>query len=134
MTYFLDTNTCIYLLKGTYPALADKLRVQRPSSIKIPAMVQAELYAGATESSDPARVKSAMDLFLAPFEICEFDSKAALVFGEVRAKLSRASVKVGPYDLIIAATVIAHEGILVTNNSKEFSRIEGLRIENWTSG
>jgi len=132
MSYFLDTNTCIYLLKGSYPELTEKILAQHPLSVKIPAMVQAELYAGANQSSEPARTKSAIDGFLEPFEIVGFDSKAALVFGEIRANLNRASVKVGPYDLIIAATVMAHDGILVTNNVKEFSRIEGLEIENWT--
>lgn len=131
MSYFFDTNTCIYLLKGAYPLLTERLRTQRPSSIKIPSMVQAELYAGATESNDPKRLQSAIDLFLSPFEICGFDSRAAAIFGEIRAKLNRTSVKVGPYDLIIAAIVMAHEGILVTNNNKEFSRIEGLSLENW---
>ena len=132
MTYFLDTNTCIYLLKGSYPALTRSFSAQRPSAIKVPSMVQAELYAGAKSGIDPARIKNKIDLFLAPLEVVEFDSKAAFVFGEIRSNLSRASVKVGPYDLIIAATVISRDGVLVTKKIKEFSRIRDLKTENWT--
>jgi len=131
MSYFLDTNTCIYLLRGLYPSLTDRLLRERPSTVKIPAMVLAELYAGSRESSDPERTKTAIDAFVSAFEIAGFDQKAASSFGDIRSALDRASVKVGPYDLIIAATVIAHNGILVTNNIKEFSRIEGLVVENW---
>ena len=95
-------------------------------------MVQAELYAGARESADPARTRTAIDKFLAPFEVVGFDSRAALAFGEIRSNLSRSAVKVGPYDLIIGATVISRDGTLITNDIKEFSRIDGLRIESWT--
>ena len=132
MSYFLDTNTCIQLLKNSYPALTERFSSQRPSSIKVPAMVQAELLAGAREGADYAGIIRKIELFLSPLEIVGFDEKAAVSFGEMRARLNRASVKIGPYDLIIAATVMSRDGILVTSNTKEFSRVEGLIIENWT--
>ncbi|MCL1891616.1 MAG: PIN domain-containing protein [Coriobacteriia bacterium] len=132
MSYFLDTNACIYLLKGEYPLLQKRLLEQRPSSIKIPAMVLAELYAGANESSELARTKSAIESFVAAFEVVNFDQNASRVFGELRAHMSRAALKIGAYDLIIAATVISREGVLVTHNTKEFNRIADLSVEDWT--
>ena len=131
MIYFLDTNICIYVLRNRYPSLNERLLSFSPSRIKLPAMVLAELFAGAADSQDPARSKKAISSFVSSIEIIDFDKRAAEAFGELRSGMSRAGVNAGPFDLIIAAIVISRNGTLVTNNTKEFSRIPGLLYENW---
>jgi tRNA(fMet)-specific endonuclease VapC len=131
MSYFLDTNICIYFLKGTYPALPDKLYSHAVSEIKIASIVKAELLYGAAHSKRVTDNTEKVEKFLLPFEIIPFDGIAADYYARIRAKLAKKGTPVGPNDLIIAATVMANQGILVTNNEQEFSRITGLSIENW---
>ena len=131
MNYFLDTNTCIYFLKGTYPALLTKMLSLRPADIKIPAIVKAELVYGAEKSLKRDENLDKIMAFLLPFEIVPFGDSSVLHYGKIRLLLEKSGTPAGPNDLFIAATVLAVNGILVTNNRKEFSRIPGLRLENW---
>ena len=133
MTYCLDTNTCIYFLKGTYPLLQSKMLSLNPNDIKIPAIVKAELLHGAEKSQKREENAEKVLMFLLPFEIIPFDSAASVLYAEIRAKLERKGEVIGPYDLLIAATALAANNILVTNNTKEFRRVEGLQVENWTT-
>ena len=132
MTYFLDTNICIYYLKGLYPDLPDRLHSHQVSKIKIASIVKAELLYGALNSKKKVDNIDKVENFLLPFEIINFDDKAARIYAEVRLALKKMGAPIGPNDLIIAATVIAKEGILVTNNEQEFSRVPRLCLENWT--
>ena len=132
MTYFLDTNICIYFLKGVYPSLQKKILEVPPSKIKIPAMTAAELFYGACKSRQSADTQKKVKKFLKPVQIIPFDDEAAFLYGRIRAALEKNGNVIGFNDIIIAATVLAHNGILVTNNTKKFSRIEGLILENWT--
>ena len=132
MSWFLDTNICIYLLKGAPPRLKEVLLSKRPADVKIPAMVAAELDTGIIRANRTG-IRQTVDMFLSQFEIVNFDRECAEWFGVIRAALTRKETNVGPYDLIIAATVIAKGGILVTNNEKEFARVDGLIIENWAT-
>ena len=131
MTWHLDTNICIECLRGTSPLLKQALQNLEPSRIKIPSMVRAELFHGAAKSAHPERNRELVELFLAPFESAAFDSTAATEHGRIRSELEAAGQIIGFHDLIIAATVVAHEGTLVSSNLKEFSRIDGLQLENW---
>lgn len=131
MKFYLDTNVCIYFLKGMYPKLLDKMMAKSPDDIKIPSMVKAELFYGARKSMRIEENLEKVKRFLLPFEIVPFNSKAAACYSEIRSKLEQTGSIVGPNDLVIAATVIANEGILITNNEKEFSRIDELELENW---
>ena len=119
MLYFLDTNICIYFLKGTYPSIKECLLSHKPAFIKIPSLVKAE------------NLKMIED-FLFPFNIVPFDDKASLIYGNLRCQLEKDGSPVGPNDMIIAATVMACNGTLVTRNMDEFSRIDGLQIEDWS--
>lgn len=131
MKYFLDTNVCIYILKGIYPSVFNKLLSHHPTEIKIPAIVKAELIYGATKSNKSEENLQNITNFLLPFEIVPFDDTASVIYGEIRAELEKKGTPIGPNDLIIASVVLAEQGILITNNVKEFIRIPQLHIENW---
>jgi tRNA(fMet)-specific endonuclease VapC len=132
MIYYLDTNICIYYLKGLYPELFDRIHAYSIKEIKIASIVKAELLYGAAKSERREDNTSKVEKFLLPFEIIPFDDKAASIYARIRAELTEKGTLVGPNDLIIASTVLANKGILITNNDREFGRIPDLPIENWT--
>lgn len=129
--YFLDTNICIYFLKGIYPAIREKMQSLQPPQIKIPSIVAAELLYGAAKSIGKKENLENVQKFLIPFEIIPFETQAAETYAEIRSAAEARGISIGPNDLIIASIVMANEGILVTNNTKEFGRIKNLKIENW---
>ncbi len=131
MRYFLDTNTCIYFLKGTYPSVLSALRSKRPDDIKIPSMVKAELLLGAEKSQRKKENLIACGKFMEPFEIISFDDEASVVYSKIRSTLEKKGNVIGPNDLIIASTVCSRKGTLVTNNLREFKRVPHLLCENW---
>ncbi|WP_449314477.1 type II toxin-antitoxin system tRNA(fMet)-specific endonuclease VapC [Rubneribacter sp.] len=127
----LDTCVCIDFLRGAMPNVLALLRTHEPSDIAIPTVVEAELKLGALKSAHPDENMALVEQFLVPFESVPFDSAAAAIYARIRADLERRGMCVGPNDLLIAATARAHSATLVTNNVREFKRVEGLRIENW---
>ncbi len=131
MNFFLDTDTCIYYLKGMYPLIREKLDSKKPMDVKIHAIVKAELLFGAENSQRVKENKQKAANFLFPFEIVPFDSSAAEVYASIRYELQKAGKPIGGNDLIIASTVLATNSVLVTNNEKEFKRIPKLKIDNW---
>ena len=130
--YFLDTNICIYYLKGKFPKLKKKLLSYNPEMIAIPAIVKAELLYGAEKSKRRKENLEKIDEFLFPFQIKGFSDSEAKIYASVRTKLEKKGKLIGPNDLLIASIVISNKGILITNNTKEFQRVDGLQIENWT--
>ena len=132
MTYFLDTNICIYYLKNSYPKIKQHMEELPTSSIKIPSMVAAELLYGAEKSAKREHNLKVFRTFLSVFEIIGFDEKAAEYYGAMRSELERNGQIMGGNDLIIAATTLANRGTLVTYNTGEFSRFKGLEIKDWT--
>ena len=130
--YFLDTNTCIYFLKGIYKSIKEHFKEYQPKEIKIPSIVKAELLLGIEKSRQKKNNKIIYEKFLEPFEVISFDDKAAIQYAIIRARLEKAGTIIGPNDLIIASIVLSHNGILVTHNVSEFKRIPGLLIEDWT--
>lgn len=131
MSWFLDTNICIYFLKGSHPGIRERLCSKAPVELKIPSIVRAELLLGAEKSTHPAKVRPKVEAFLSLFETIPFDESAAREYALIRAKLEKADTPIGPNDLQIAATVKAHHSTLVTHNTKEFKRITGLKVEDW---
>jgi tRNA(fMet)-specific endonuclease VapC len=103
-----------------------------PNNIKIPSIVKAELLYGAEKSQHKAKNLVNINRFLEPFEIVPFDDESSIVYSKIRSAMELKGTIIGPNDYIIAATVLAKNGILVTNNTKEFGRVKSLRIENWT--
>ena len=132
MIYCLDADTCIFALRDRHPALKERFRKMSFDRIKIPSMVQAELVLGALKSFQPKEASLRVDTFLQPFEIISFGSAEAVVYAHLKADLERKGSLIGPNDLIIAATAMAHHATLVTHNTKEFSRVSGLLVEDWT--
>lgn len=131
MIRFLDTNICIYFLKGTYPKIKTKLMQHGPEDIKIPVIVKAELLYGAAKSDKRNENEEKIMRFLEPFEIISFDDSATVCYADIRSETEAKGSPIGPNDLIIAATVLSQNGVLVTNNTKEFQRIQELMVENW---
>jgi tRNA(fMet)-specific endonuclease VapC len=94
-------------------------------------VVKAELFYGAMNSQNPAKTLALQEIFLNQFVSLPFDDRAAKIFGEIRAHLARLGTPIGPYDLQIAAIALANDVTLVTHNTREFSRVPHLRIEDW---
>jgi predicted nucleic acid-binding protein len=129
--YLLDTDTVIYILKG-HAKVTENLKAHLNDSIKISVVTYMELYYGAYKSqqvtTNAARVKTLGQAI----EMVPINAVVAEAFGMLKANLESASNRLDDFDLAIAATALANNMILVTNNTDHFSRIEGLRIENWT--
>ena len=130
--YLLDTNICIYAIKNRSESVIQKVKSYLPHQIKISSVTVAELEYGASKSDYRAQNRIANLNFLSAFDIIAFDDEDAEEYGLIRAKLERKGQIIGPYDMQIAAQAISKDLILVTNNVKEFERVDGLKIENWT--
>ena len=132
MKFFLDSNICIYFLKGVSARVATRLLACHPDEIRIASMVRAELLYGAERSPKRDQNLEKVRQFLLPFEVIGFGKGEADRYATIRAGLEKEGTPIGPNDLVIAATVLEHEGVLVTNNEREFRRVQGLEIQNWT--
>ncbi|MBE7422726.1 MAG: type II toxin-antitoxin system VapC family toxin [Zoogloeaceae bacterium] len=130
MRYMLDTNICIYLINKRPAKILDRFHRIEPGDIGVSSVTVAELAYGVVKSGSE-RNRSALEGFLLPLEIADFDQKAAWKFAEIRSALERAGKPIGPYDLQIAAHALALGCTLVTNNLREFQRVTGLKVENW---
>ena len=134
MKVFLDTNICIYFLQGRKPQLKSKFQFFKPSDIKIPSIVKAELLLGAEKSEKREYNLVRINEFLFPFAIVPFDTQAAEEYAVIRSVLEKKGMTIGANDYIIAATVLAHNGLLVTNNTGEFQRVPRLKFDDWING
>ncbi len=133
MKIFLDTNICIYFLQGRKPQLKRKFQLFKPGDIKIPSIVKAELLLGAEKSERREFNLAKINEFLFPFTIIPFDTSAAEEYAAIRSALEKKGATIGANDYIIAATVLADNGLLVTNNTREFRRVPQLKVEDWTT-
>lgn len=133
MTYMLDTNMCIYIIKRKPLEVIDRLRRTRISEVCVSSVTAGELFFGVAKSARPDRNRIALAQFLAPLEIAPFDSEAAEAYGAIRAGLERKGAPIGALDTLIAAHAFSLGCTLVTNNEREFTRVPELRIENWTA-
>ena len=133
MLYFIDTNICISCMRGSRKTeiLGYKFIIHE-HDIRIPSVVVAELMHGAYKSKFGNITMEETEDFLRDLEIVPFDESAARTYGRIKADLERKGLVIGPNDFLIAATALSRNGILVTNNIREFSRIEGLRLSDWT--
>jgi tRNA(fMet)-specific endonuclease VapC len=129
--YLLDTNTCIYIINKKPPSAISRIRSKQPEEVAISTVTVAELEYGVHRSQRIDQNRIALLEFLVPLTILDFDQGAAAVYGSIRASLESRGTPIGPLDLMIAAAAMSQGLILVTNNEKEFSRVEGLQLENW---
>jgi tRNA(fMet)-specific endonuclease VapC len=133
MKYILDTNVCIRFLNGRSPQVRAKLPKISVHDVVICSIVRAELFYGAAKSQNPFATLQKQEQFLRPYATLPFDDSVAAVYGQLRSQLERLGTPIGPLDLQIAAICITHNLTLVTHNTREFSRIPGLAIEDWES-
>jgi len=131
MKYLLDTNICIYIIKKKPQQVLKQFAKLKPGTLAISNITVAELYYGVAKSSFPNENTIALEEFLQPLHILDFTKEDAMKYGIIRAKLESIGKIIGAMDLLPAAQAINNNLILVTNNEKEFLRVENLRIENW---
>jgi len=131
MRYLLDTNICIYLIKKQPRHLLKRFRSHTPGSLGISSVTLAELQYGVEKSQFPAKNQEALDEFLFPLDTVSFDDPAARMYGKIKTTLERQGKIIGPLDLMIAAHALSLHLPVVTNNTKEFSRVPKLMVENW---
>lgn len=131
MKYLLDTNVCITYMRGKDTLLLQRFGQHQSADIALCAVVLAELRYGAEASADPPKEHAKVDAFVAPYASLPFDDTASRLFGEIRHALASTGKQIGPYDTMIAAIALANDLILVTHNTAEFSRIAGLKLEDW---
>lgn len=130
--YLLDTNICIYFMKNTYPDLTARLLALSPSELCLSSITVYELAYGAAKSNWGEKSRQNMAMFLAPFSILPFTTEDAVTAGAIRANLERQGTIIGPYDIQIAAQGLTRKLTIITHNTKEFSRVRDLKLEDWT--
>lgn len=131
MLYLPDTNVWINHLNPATSIVKTRLSAHPPPQIAFCDVVKAELYYGASKSARRDANMSILEILFTDFVSFPFDGEAAKIFGDIRADLARKGTPIGPYDLQIAAIALANDCILVTHNTGEFSRIAGLKLEDW---
>lgn len=134
MRYLLDTNICIYLInrRPHHEAVLRHMDGLIYGDLLISSITIAELRYGVAKSARPEQNREKFEGFIERFEIVAFDDAAAAAYGNIRAGLENAGTPIGSLDTLIAAHALCLQCTLVTNNVKEFGRVSGLRIENWT--
>lgn len=131
MTYMLDTNICVYVIKHKPEQVFQRMQENLQKGLCISAVTLAELEHGIEKSSYPEKNRAALTRFLAIIKVLPFDETAANEYGKVCAGLQRRGTPIGTMDMLIAEHAIAADCIIVTNHIREFERVPGLTIENW---
>ena len=131
MRYMLDTNICIGLIRQNSPVLIERLTACTPGEVGVSSITIAELAYGVQKSSQTQQNMQALEQFLLPFEMADFDQPASLAYGMIRAMLEQTGNIIGAMDMLIGAHAFSLEATLVTNNTNEFQRIPNLNIEDW---
>ena len=127
----LDTNICIYIIKNKPLQVKKRFEEFKPGELALSSITVSELFYGAYKSLYTKKNLIALEHFLLPFDIVDFDYNASIEYGKIRAFLEKNGTVIGNMDMQIAAIAKSLDITLVTNNLKEFSRIEGLKLENW---
>ena len=131
MRYMLDTNTIIYAKNAKPEIVLKKFQQYNPGDLCISAITMAELEYGVYNSLKPEQNRLALLMFLSNIEIIPFDTKAAEIYGQIRHDLKTKGELIGSNDLLIAAHAKSLGYTLITNNTKEFERVDGLILNNW---
>ncbi len=128
--YILDTNTLIYYFKGM-GNVSQELLSKSPQNIGVPAIVLYELEVGIAKSDSPKKRMKQLQEIISLINIIPFSEKEAKVSASIRAILEKKGTPIGPYDILIAGTALAHQAVLVSRNTSEFERVDKLYVENW---
>jgi len=126
----LDTNICIYIINAKPAEVLNRFQEYRMGEIGLCSVVAAELAFGVAKSGS-ARNRRALQMFLAPLLILPFDDPAFWAYGDLRADLERRGTPIGSLDTMIAAHALSQQATLITNNTREFTQVPGLHVENW---
>jgi len=129
--YMLDTNICIYAIKKKYESVLEKLNENRFLGVFISSITLSELEYGVANSMYPEKNAVALVEFLSVIKVVPFDEFAAKEYGIIKTDLKKRNCLIGPLDTLIAAHAKSSDLILATNNTREFSRVQGLKLENW---
>ncbi len=131
MNYLIDTNICIYIMNQRPPEVIRRFKSIEVGQIGISTITVSELNYGVAKSKHKKQNSKRLEEFLTPFGILDYDESASKHYGIIRSQLESQGKVIGPLDMLIAAHAISENLILVTNNEKEFQRIESLKVENW---
>ena len=134
MKFLLDTNICVFLIRNQSERVRDHIRRRRVGDIGVSAITESELRFGADKSSDPEKNHAVLERFFLTLPVLAFDSGCAREYGRIRAFLEKKGTPIGSLDTLIAAHALSGEMTVVTNNTREFKRVPGLRVEDWTRG
>ena len=129
--YMLDTDACIALIKNRPVLMRNRLSLLTPEEVGISGMVAAELWFGVANSQKKKKNESALKDFLEFVTLLDWPSEASALYGRVRVQLQKQGTPIGAMDLLIASHALFIDTILVTNNTREFERVPGLKVENW---
>lgn len=132
MTYMLDTNICIYVIKNKPEQVLKRFKDSLNKGLCISAITLAELEHGVEKSAYPEKNAAALIQFLSILQVLPFDDLAAVEYGKLCAYLQKQGTPIGTMDMLIAGHALAANMILVTNNIREFKRIPKIKLENWT--
>ncbi len=133
MKYMLDTNICIYLIKHKPPKVLKHFRSHAVGDIGMSSIALAELRYGVSKSQHVEKNRQALDEFILPLELADFDEQAAAAYGTVRAGLEKAGRPIGSMDMMIGSHALALGATLVTNNTREFRQIPDLKVVDWSA-
>ena len=132
--YMLDTNICIFAIKSSSVSLIEKIRSLSPQELCISSITLCELSYGVARSKYKEKNEEALEKMVSSLEVLPFDPRYATSYGTTRAFLEAKGTPIGPLDTLIAAHALAIRAILITNNTREFKRVPGLKIEDWSLG
>ena len=132
MKYLIDTDMCIYIMNRWPVDVIERFRQFDPGEIGVSTVTVSELEYGVSKSMHREKNRSRLAEFLAPFAVLAYDEAAAGVYGDIRWRLEKRGLTIGALDMLIGAHAVSRNLVLITTNDKEFGRIEGLKVENWT--
>jgi len=131
MLYMLDTNMCSYIIRDNPRGIYKKLKeIEENHVVALSSIVVSELFYGARKKDSP-KLRKVVAEFVSHFVIYDYDKVSANHYADVRSNLEKKGQIIGANDLLISAHALSKDAILVTNNTKEFERVEGLVVENW---
>lgn len=131
MLYMLDTNICTFIIKNKPEYIREKLKsIEKNHEVALSTIVVAELLFGAKKKKSQKLTKL-IDTFIGNFTIYNFDKKASVEYAKIRAELEEIGNIIGANDLLIASHTKSLDAIMVTNNTREFLRVDGLKVEDW---
>jgi tRNA(fMet)-specific endonuclease VapC len=131
MAYLLDTNACSDYFTARYPKVVARIQACSPDDLRLSVVVVAELRYGADHGARRRANHTRIDALIEEIEVLDFDLRAAATYGRVRARLEAGGTPIGPNDMLIAAHALSRGLTVVTDDTAEFGRVKGLKVENW---